>query len=684
MRKDLNQALKEHELAEKSAAASAADGTVSLDDVQRVKVLSPSKLVFKRFVRNKLAIIGFFVLLFMFLFAFVGPVLYRFGQTEVFYKYADAISDYASVYYRTEFTAYTADESIDVHYTIKNMLNSYVTEMQESGAKCVVVSDEDGNDFAIRRKGESIYTIDSVQLAPVGSVYTSLPIGSYSSLVKAFTYLEEPLDEGFEAAVADAVKAKADSFEYNGEEYAIKAGKTKGTYNVTQTSGGKVTLDGFEDAAFSDAASDGVETGVFSYGGSEYMLVQDASDADLLSIERVDGSKTAIVGSNLVFDAVEIGGEFSPEFRIGAFTSMYTDKAFTADGVDYTIKADDNDEFEIYTGDTLVAHATDFVARRYSGDDTLPLDFKIAIEGKINEMLAAGEQESTFVTEALQYNDDGTMKLDENGQMIFESTEFEVTLKTGQYVLRTIQNRYLIDIYAGPTTTHWFGTDHNGMDVLARMMYGGRVSLLVGFIVVFIEILLGVIMGGIAGYFGGWVDNLIMRLVDIFYCIPSMPLLIIFGAMMDALKMDSYVRLMYLMVILGVLGWAGVARLVRGQILSLREQEFMIATEATGIKTSRRIFRHLVPNVMPQLIVTATMGLGSVILTESTLSFLGLGVKHPLATWGTMINSVSDAASMINYTYIWIPVGVLICLTVIAFNFVGDGLRDAFDPKMKR
>jgi peptide/nickel transport system permease protein len=142
--------------------------------------------------------------------------------------------------------------------------------------------------------------------------------------------------------------------------------------------------------------------------------------------------------------------------------------------------------------------------------------------------------------------------------------------------------------------------------------------------------------------------------------------------------------MIYLMLILGFLGWAGVARLVRGQILSLREQEFMTATEACGIAPSRRIFRHLIPNVMPQLIVSMTMGLGSVILLESTLSYLGLGVKHPLATWGNIINSVSSIEAMKSYVYIWVPVGILICLAVIAFNFVGDGLRDAFDPKMKR
>ena len=141
-------------------------------------------------------------------------------------------------------------------------------------------------------------------------------------------------------------------------------------------------------------------------------------------------------------------------------------------------------------------------------------------------------------------------------------------------------------------------------------------------------------LGGVSGYCGGWVDNLIMRIVDIFYCIPSMPVIIILGAAMDAMRVDPQIRMVYLMLILGFLGWPGIARLVRGQILSLREQEFMTATEACGIRASRRIFRHLIPNVIPQLIVTCTMSLGSTIIMEATLSFLGLGVKYPLRLLG--------------------------------------------------
>ena len=219
---------------------------------------------------------------------------------------------------------------------------------------------------------------------------------------------------------------------------------------------------------------------------------------------------------------------------------------------------------------------------------------------------------------------------------------------------------------------------------MTRLMYGGQVSLMVGFIVVFFEIILGVIVGGLSGYFGGAVDTILMRVVDLFNSIPFYPVVIIIGSVMDTLQIEPRQRLYILMVVLGVLGWTGVARVVRGQILSLREQDFMVAAEATGIPTSRRIFRHLVPNVMPLLIVQATGSLGGIIITEATLGFLGLGVKYPEASWGSIINVASDAFVMTNYWFMWIPAGMLILLTVLGFNFIGDGLRDAFDPKMKR
>ena len=236
----------------------------------------------------------------------------------------------------------------------------------------------------------------------------------------------------------------------------------------------------------------------------------------------------------------------------------------------------------------------------------------------------------------------------------------------------------------GPSLEHWLGTNENGQDVLIRMMHGGRISMLIGLFCVFIEILIGMTLGGIAGYYGKWVDMLIMRVVDIFYCIPFFPVVLISGVIMNEMKVPQSMRIYALVVIMGLLGWASVARMVRGQILSLREQEYIMAAEATGIRPMKKIFKHLLPNVMPQLIVNATLGIGSVILTEAALSYLGFGVPTPYASWGNMVSSVVDTNILRYNMNIWIPPGVCILITVMAFNFLGDGLRDAFDPKLKR
>ena len=238
-----------------------------------------------------------------------------------------------------------------------------------------------------------------------------------------------------------------------------------------------------------------------------------------------------------------------------------------------------------------------------------------------------------------------------------------------------------------PSWEHPLGTDQFGYDVLTRLMYGGRVSLLLGFIVIFMEAILGVTIGAISGYFGRWVDQLIMRVVDVFNCLPGLPILMLAAALIDGWGVPSQLRIFYLMGILTIFGWAGFARLARGQILGIRELEYMLAAEATGLSTRRKIFKHIIPNIMPQIIVSATLGLGGVILYESTLSYLGLGIPFPYAAWGTMISATSGAAGrdiLNNYPNIWVPAGICIVLTVLAFNFIGDGLRDAFDPKMKR
>ncbi|MBR7185967.1 MAG: ABC transporter permease [Clostridia bacterium] len=232
---------------------------------------------------------------------------------------------------------------------------------------------------------------------------------------------------------------------------------------------------------------------------------------------------------------------------------------------------------------------------------------------------------------------------------------------------------------------HILGTDKSGMDVFTRLMYGGRISLTISFLAVFAVTILGVVFGGVAGYFGGWVDNVIMRICDILMCLPGLPIMLIIGTLFDSWGIDSQYRIYLLMLFLSLISWGGTARLVRGQILSLREQEYMVAAEAMGFSTSRKIFKHLIPNVMPQLIVSMTLSLGSMILQEATLSYLNLGVKPPFAAWGTMINIVTEDSNVLaNFFNVWGPPGICIVIAVLGFNFIGDGLRDALDPRGRR
>ena len=241
-----------------------------------------------------------------------------------------------------------------------------------------------------------------------------------------------------------------------------------------------------------------------------------------------------------------------------------------------------------------------------------------------------------------------------------------------------------VNVKAPISSSHWLGTDADGRDVLTRLMYGGRISLTVGFVVVFIELVIGILLGGLAGYYGGAVDMIIMRLVEVFYCVPFVPFMLILSSIFVGYGISPRYKIYFIMVVMGVLYWAGVARNVRAQILSLREMEYMQAAESTGIRTWRKILKHLIPNTIPIIILIATMDVGGVILTESVLSFLGVGIAWPYASWGNMANAVTDSVIMKNYPNIWAPPGLLILLTVLAFNFIGDGMRDAFDPRMKR
>ncbi len=396
----------------------------------------------------------------------------------------------------------------------------------------------------------------------------------------------------------------------------------------------------------------------FTYRDVEYTLAEEGSDfytiyagntLVAMAYKDIVNAPDGVSDSSLTFN-----------FQYGALKAYANGESeFSADGVTYRL-----DDQDIYNGSELAGYISRFVVR--------PVENGVVITRHFKEELEL----------AIETDDPEFLYTDTDGVEYTYTIQYDPA--TQSWSVKQEKATYVADDYALPSAEHPLGTDKNGMDMLTRLMYGGRVSLVIGFIVVIISGFIGVILGGISGYFGKWVDNFIMRVVDVFYCIPSMPLIIILGAAMDAMQVDPMMRIFYLMLVLGFLGWPSIARMVRGQILSLREQEFMTATEACGISVSRRIFRHLIPNVIPQLIVICTMSLGSTIITEATLSFLGLGVKFPFASWGNIINDVNNAYVMTNYLWIWIPAGVCLLITVLGFNFVGDGLRDAFDPRMKR
>ena len=282
------------------------------------------------------------------------------------------------------------------------------------------------------------------------------------------------------------------------------------------------------------------------------------------------------------------------------------------------------------------------------------------------------------------YHPWGETETDRTGATDYTVSEVEGTGEYGDFVQVIVIDKG-INALAPPSASHLLGTDEQGMDIFVRLMYGGRLSLMISFLAVFLISFLGIVMGGIAGYYGGAIDNIIMRICDILMCLPTLPLMLIIGTVLDANGVDSKYYIYLLMGILSLFSWPGMARLVRGQILFLREQEYMVAAEAMGYSTPRKIFKHLVPNILPQILVSMTLSLGSMILYESTLSYLNLGVRIPYASWGTMIEIISKRSDILKNNFnVWGPPGICIVIAVLGFNFIGDGLRDALDPKQRR
>lgn len=237
----------------------------------------------------------------------------------------------------------------------------------------------------------------------------------------------------------------------------------------------------------------------------------------------------------------------------------------------------------------------------------------------------------------------------------------------------------LSEINLEPSSENWLGTDRNGRDVYTRSLYGGRVSLTIGLISMFCVTVVGTFIGSIAGFFGGWIDNLLMRLTDFILTVPFMVIVIVLNAIMT--KYDKMTGMWSLIIVFSLLGWGGVARIVRSKVLAEKENEYVLAAISIGSKPSRVIMKHLFPNVMTTVIVQSTLLLAAYIVAEAGLGFIGVGVPPTTPSWGNMLMEARQTDVLQNKPWVWVPPAVLITCTILSINFVGEGLKDAFDPK---
>ena len=233
----------------------------------------------------------------------------------------------------------------------------------------------------------------------------------------------------------------------------------------------------------------------------------------------------------------------------------------------------------------------------------------------------------------------------------------------------------LLMVEQSPTSEHILGTDSSGRDNFSRLLHGSRISLIVGFSAMIFTVVIGLVTGAVAGYYGGIVDNIIMRLADLVLALPFLVLALTIIALLEGITITIFVT------VIAITSWPTLTRIVRGTFLSLREQEFVLGARAIGASDARIIFRHFIPNAIGPIIVNATLMMASMIIIESALSFIGFGIPQPTPTWGNMISEAQSIRILRYHPEAWIPPGIGILVTVLAINFIGDGLRDAFDPK---
>jgi peptide/nickel transport system permease protein len=438
----------------------------ALDDQRRIKVLSPGMLVAKRFIRNRLALIGLVILVLMFIFSFLGPILSPYGQTEVFYTENELDKDYAGAIINTELRYITAEGQEFGALARANFLLAFGKQQPTFIAN--------GIGYSYVKEAEGTYRI--LQLKPVAEDLLGqlIPAG------------DKAIPVGLERAYLAAKDAKQTIFEMDGVTYHITVEGRK-TFISTE---------------------------------------QNVALASLAIYDPYNVDDTAFVDSY--------------PFRYASTIAIRDQKPdFELNGKTYTINYGDGSNTISSQGGKTFAEVSTIIVNPLDQREFLPVEFKTLAREVISD------RGSTFD---------------------FDGIEYKVVRVNTNYYIKRETTSTVIKMFEFPTTGHPLGTDNNGMDQMTRLMYGGRVSLLVGFVVVFLETVLGVIIGGISGYFSGNVDTALMRFVDLFNSIPYFPMIIIFGSVMDTLEVTPMARLFILMAILGLMGWTGIARLVRGQI----------------------------------------------------------------------------------------------------------------------
>ncbi|MBQ7365023.1 MAG: ABC transporter permease subunit [Clostridia bacterium] len=606
---------------------------------------SPSKLAVKRFFRKKLATVAVILLLCLFLFVMIGPLFapidlsyeeslhVNVGPTTGMMKLPSAMKESpVSISSRGSFTL-GLDQNGNVHTwgyyksTSKNVKED-VMVIPEEVEKANILYAAAGKDHCL--------AIGDDGTVYAWGVYDNGQYGHDGTLIAACEKMPIELMNGNKVDVNNVAQLVC------GNQVSALLLKDGTLYAWGNYASGALNMLSIKKLAKEENTK---VTKVFFTNTNMYALTEDGK---LLS------------GTSQNFSVVEVydenGVRASIPFDQYAGDRKITDIVTSGDSI--TILFED--------GELLLLGSTAKVA-------TIP-------EGETVVSIQAGTRHFTVLTDAGKVYAYGNGKLGQTAvpSALTKEDSCDRIISTG------FQNYAFKDgkfVESFGLKGYIMGTDELGRDVFNRVMNGGKMTMTVGAVAVIVAAIIGIIVGCLSGYFGGWVDMLLMRVTEIFGAIPFLPFALVLSAILQASDLDESTRIFIIMIVLGVLSWTGLARLVRGQILAEREKEFVLAAKAMGVKEKRIAFKHILPNIISVILVTLTLDFASCMLTESSLSYLGFGVRPPRPTWGNMLNGCRNATVIEVYWWRWLFPAIFLSIAVICINIIGDALRDVLDPK---